>query len=128
MEQIYLGHSPGFDYKKELYEPIRESKLNSDYEVLLPYEKLDDPVESKEAIKNCKAMIAEVSYPSTGLGIEIGWADFYNKQIIFIYKKGCKVSRSLKVISSNFIEYESTGELLDELEKLLDSIFHSQNI
>lgn len=65
-------------------------------------------------------MIAEVSLPSTGLGIELGWADTFNKPIVCIYKTGSEFSNSLKAISNTFIEYSNTDDLIDRLAKLLE--------
>ena len=124
MEKIYVVHSSSFDFKQELYVPIRNSKLNTLYEVLLPHENSREPFNSKEEIKNCKVMIAEVSYPSTGLGIELGWADLYEIPIIFTYKEGSKLSSSLKVVSSNFIEYASVEKLFFDIEKVMENILN----
>lgn len=119
MEKIYIGHSSDFDYKKELYNPIRNSKLNSIYKIILPHENSTEPFNSKEDLKYCKLMIAEVSFPSTGLGIELAWANSYNVPILFIHKKGHKISSSLKVVSSDFIEYESSNDLLIKITEYI---------
>jgi hypothetical protein len=38
MKKIYFAHSSGFDFKKDLYLPIRNSKLNSQYNFIFPHE------------------------------------------------------------------------------------------
>ena len=115
--KIYVGHSSEFNYTEELYKPLRESQLNLKHEIILPHEDSSEPFNSKKFLQTCNLMIAEVSFPSTGLGIELGWADFFNVPIMFIYKKDSKISSSLKVISKEFIEYNSKEELINKLEK-----------
>ena len=83
---ICIGHSNSFNYKDELYIPIRKSELNDIYKIVLPHEKREGPYNSKEILKNCNLFVAEVSYPSTGLGIEIGWASMLEVPIICIKK------------------------------------------
>ena len=78
---------------------------------------------SKEIIKDSDLFIAEVSFPSTGLGIELGWADSFHKPIICIYSKGSQPSASLKTISRNFIEYLDKTDMIDKLDKAISAIF-----
>ena len=37
---------------------------------------------SKEVIRTSDLVIADISYPSTGVGIELGWADCFNIRVI----------------------------------------------
>lgn len=121
--KIYIAHSRSFDFKKELYEPIRQSSLNNEHTFVLPHETSDDPFNSKDYLKNeVDLMIAEVSKPATGLGIELGWADSCKVPIICIYRKGSKVSGSLKVVSKNFVEYSNSKELISGIEQMLNQI------
>lgn len=120
--KIYVGHSKGFNYQKDLYKPIRNSHLNTEHEIVFPHEKSDKPFNSKDFLKTCDVMIAEVSYSATGLGIELGWANVYKIPIICVYKKGASISGSLKVITDNFIEYSSTKNLINNLIKSLESL------
>ncbi len=121
--RVYLGHSKNFAFEKELYEPIRNSRLNNKHTIVLPHEKSDKPFNSKEFLKNCDLMIAEVSYPATGLGIELGWADIYGIPIICIYKKNTKPSGSLKVITDKFLEYSNSEELIVKIEEIIKQNF-----
>ncbi len=117
--KIYFGHSKSFDYKEDLYRPIRESVLNSEHEILFPHE-TDKFFNSKERIKNSDLMIAEVTYPATGLGIELGWAEMLGMPVLCVSKKGSKISGSLKVVTKYFIEYESSEDLIKNIEKFLE--------
>lgn len=123
MKKIYFAHSTGFDYKNELYKPIRESTLNKEYYFLLPHEKSDAPFNSKEFFKNeANLIIAEISYPSTGMGIELGWADSLGLPIIEIAKKNTKYSSSPTVIAKEVIEYENSKDLIEKLTIVLKNI------
>jgi hypothetical protein len=116
--KIYFGHSKDFDFKNELYKPIRESVLNGEHEILFPHE-TDEFFNSKNRIKNSDLMIAEVSYPATGLGIELGWAEMLKTPVLCVYKKGYKISGSLKVVTKDFIEYESAEDLAEKITKFI---------
>lgn len=118
--KIYVSHSKKFDYKNELYRPLRQSKLNSDQEIVLPHEASDKPYSSKDFFKTCHVVIAEVSYPATGLGIELGWADAFGVPIVAVYKKGFRLSSSVKVLTDKILEYGSDQELVDGIAGLLD--------
>lgn len=114
--KIYFGHSKGFDYKNELYKPIRENALNQLHEIIFPHE-TNKFINSKDIIKNCDLIIAEVTYPATGLGIELGWAEIFNKPVVCFYKKGSKLSGSLKAVTHNFIDYSDSKDLVKKLEE-----------
>ncbi len=117
--KIYFCHSTAFDYVDELYKPIRKSQLNKKHQIIFPHEKVKDPFNSLELIPTCDLLIAEVTYPSTGLGIELGWANKEKKKIICVYKKGSNVSQSLKAVSNDFIEYSNIQNLIEFLTKKL---------
>jgi hypothetical protein len=112
--KIYFCHSKNFDFKNELYSPIRSSLLNKKHEIIFPHE-TDKFINSKEIIKGCDLVIAEVSFQSTAMGIELGWANIMGKKIICVYKKGSKISQSLKTVSSVFLEYKNFKDLIDKL-------------
>lgn len=118
MENIYVGHCKDFDYDK-LSASLNKSKLGKCFNITLPHVDSGEPFNSKEFLKTCKYMIAEVSTPSTGLGIELGWANLYGVNIICIYLTGSKVSNSLKVITNHIIEYETEEDLINKLENCI---------
>lgn len=113
--KIYVTHSTAYDFNKELYEPIRRSTLNNLHEIALPHEKSEELFDTKKYLTNCNLVIAEVSYPSTGQGIELGWADAKKVPIICFYKKGTKPSGSIKAVSSKIFEYTDKKELIKKI-------------
>ncbi|HUD44891.1 MAG TPA: hypothetical protein VMR41_05080 [Patescibacteria group bacterium] len=118
---IYFSHSKSFDYKKELYEPLRNSELAKHHCFIFPHDESDNPYGTKELFqsKNCDLVVAEVSFPATGQGIELGWAEMLQIPIVCLYKKDAKVASSLRIISSKFIEYKDSESMIEDLTKLL---------
>lgn len=120
MERIYIAHSKKINYKDELYKVIRESKELKNYNILLPHEFRDDSSNAREFYSNLDLFIAEVSMTGTGLGIELGWVFDDNVPVYFIYKKGTKVSGSLKCISDKFYEYSDSKSLVKVLLEIIN--------
>lgn len=119
--KIYVCHSRDFDYKKELYAPIRNSELNIQHEFIFPHEKEDTSFNSKELLmsKTCDLVIAEVSYPATGQGIELGWANMLGIPIVCIYKDGTTPARSLSAVSSKLLMYTSIENMIEDISGVL---------
>jgi len=117
--KIYFAHSSAFDFRKELYDPLRASALNKAHKIILPHEESDVPGNTRALIKTLDVFFAEVSYPSTGLGIEIGWAADTFLPIVCVYKKGSKPSSSLRAVTEFFIEYETPADLVARVENFL---------
>lgn len=113
--KIYVAHSSGFDFRNKLYDPIRKSQLNKDHQITLPHQKSAKTQNSFRVIQKSDLVIAEVSYPSTGLGIELGWANILKVPTVGIYKKGAKVSSSLQIIIQEFIEYSAPDQMIKKL-------------
>lgn len=107
--KIYVCHSSSFDYKTELYEPLMR-ELSTTHEIILPHE-LETGLNSKDIIKTCDVVLAEVSFPSTGQGIELGWADAAGVPIICIHKSDAKPSQALHHIAGSFNSYTNSNNL-----------------
>lgn len=116
--KIYLAHSGNFDYQTELYKPLKQSLANK-YDIFFPHDTKNMGTKSKDIIASSDILLAEVSYPSTGQGIELGWADTSNVPILCFYHSGAKISSSLKFICNSFLEYSSTEEMIRKLEEQL---------
>jgi len=119
--KIFVPHSSNFDFRNQLYIPLRNSVLNELHTIILPQEKGKEQI-TKDVIKDCNLIIAEVSYPSTGQGIELGWATMFNIPIICVYKMGCKYSSSLTFITNRFIPYKDSKDLVSKLTNELENI------
>jgi len=123
MKTIYVSHSKGIDFRRELYTPLRESALNDQYRIVLPHEHSDALFSSKKFFQNeCDIIVVEASHPKLGVGIEVGWADAYDVPIITLIKKGAKLSSSLKPMSKKTIVYDSLEEMISKLGEALQKI------
>ena len=116
--KIFVSHSTNYDFENELYAPIRESDLNSRNEIILPHENGQD-VLTKDIVRNCDLVVAEVSHPSTGQGLELGWADMFKVPIVCMHKEGSEPSRSLHKITHDFITYKDKDDMTARLSKYI---------
>lgn len=119
--KIIITHSSGYNFKDELYRPIRTSLLNSQHTFFLPQEKEREKI-TKEMIQNADLVFAEVSYPSTGQGIELGWANIFDTPIVCFYKTGMKTSSAIKFITNDSIEYVDEKDLVEKLGDFLKTL------
>lgn len=118
--KIFVTHASSFGFENELYSPLRNSYLAQENHFIFPEEGKHKM--TRDIIQECDVILAEVSYPSTGSGIEIGWANLLGKPIIGIHKSGSKISTSLEYVAQAMISYENIQELPEliaqELKKL----------
>ncbi|MBT7903076.1 hypothetical protein HN587_04365 [Candidatus Woesearchaeota archaeon] len=125
--KIYVSHSraKGYDFKTELYEPLRSSSLNDLHEIILPHETSDNAFPTKELFESgIDLVIAEVSHNKCGQGIELTWADeTFKIPVLCFYKKGHKYSGSLHALGiEKFIEYENKTDLIHQIEIAMSDI------
>ncbi|HEY1085656.1 MAG TPA: hypothetical protein VGE34_02930 [Candidatus Saccharimonadales bacterium] len=118
--KIYLAHASGYDYESELYEPLRKT-IAKEHDVFFPHDEQNAGKVSKEIIASSDFVIAEVSRPSTGQGIELGWADDYEIPVLCVYRSGSTPSSTLRVISDMIVEYKSAEELPEVVANQLKS-------
>lgn len=94
--------------------------------VLGPIEGHSGPVNIFErdrlGAESSDAILADVSEPSTGVGMEIMAAFKANKKVIIVAKKGSNVSRMLlQMERKEMVEFEDDKELYTKLVELLGS-------
>lgn len=121
--KIYIAHSRNFDYEKELYEPLRKSSMSQKHEFVFPHEH-GDQMNSKDALMSAKLVIAEVSHPSTGLGIELGWANANEIPIVAVYRSGSQPAPALGYLGGDIIEYEDENDLIAKLGEKVSYYAH----
>jgi hypothetical protein len=117
---IQIWHTRNSHFHQELYEPIKNASFFHEHTFIFPHDGVD--WSSKETLKNIDLFIAEVSTPATGLWIELGFASAYGKKILCIYKKWSKISASLKLITENFIEYDSSVDMIEKVGAFFKNI------
>lgn len=123
--KIYIGHSRGFDYEQELYLPLRNSDKLAQYNIILPHENNNSGANPREFYNNIDLFIAEVSYPATGLGIELGWASDAKVPIVAISQAQAQVSGSIKAVTSEFHTYKDDHELTELIQNIIQK--HQDN-
>ena len=119
---IYISHSSGYDYENEIYKPIKKSELATVHHFFLPHEPENIDVDAKDELKQTDVLVAEVSLPSTGQGIELGQANVAGVPIICFFKAGSKPSGSLRFVTDKIIEYTDIHDLLAKLRIQLDQL------
>jgi len=80
-------------------------------------------------VENCKLVIAEVSSPSIGAGVEIGVALKAGKPVVCLVKNGTIVSSFITGPAQaglvHLIRYENEEDALSQLKYLLETKFKS---
>jgi hypothetical protein len=118
--RVCVAHSKDFDFRTELYGPIRESRLNGVHDFVLPHEHSEELFSSKGFFRDeCDAIVVEATFPKIGIGIEVGWADAYDVPIIAMHRKGTKLSGSLRPMCREVIGYDGPQEMISKLEGAL---------
>lgn len=120
--KIYVGHSKSLAFKKDLYPVFHELGKELGHTFILPHENSDKAYPSKTILPTCDLMIADVSLPALGLGIEIGWANMMEVPIVFIHQKENEFSKSIQEVSTTILSYESPVELRQIVKELLSSM------
>lgn len=116
--RIYIGHSKQWDYERELYEPILQSDLAKDNEIIFPHMNKKE-FNTDLTIANSDLFIAEVSRPSLGLGIEIGRAESIGKKILCMYQKEYECPNCLKYVKVDIVEYKNKDDMIGKIERYI---------
>lgn len=119
--KIFVAHASNFAFKEKLYAPIRASDLNSKHDFWLPQETEEDWV-TLDFMRTCDALIVDVSIPSMGAGIEMGWANALGIPILGIYEKGSRPSASAEFTTKMYREYSNAEEMLAIAGEFLSSL------
>ena len=117
--KIYISHSSKYDYINKIYNTIKKSYLKKRNTFFFPHDDNNKVINTKDVISKYDLIIAEVSLPATGQGIELGWADYAKTPILCIYKKGVQISSSLKFITNDFIEYENDIDMINKIDNYI---------
>ncbi|CAN5163861.1 hypothetical protein BH11PAT1_BH11PAT1_7470 [soil metagenome] len=118
---IYISHSRSFDFQQELYDVLMQSELWGMHTFVLPHEDSESPFPVKDFLESeeCEVVVAEVSYQSTGQGIELGWAEMLHIPIICISKNNAKISQSLYTVTNKFVSYMDSHDMVEKIKKSL---------
>ena len=117
--KIYIAHSKTINYLDELYNPIKKTDFYKEHEVIFPHEKSTSSNNSRDFYKSIDLVIAECSHRATGLGIELGWLYDDNKKIYCLYKKGNKISNSIRAVTNKIYEYNDIEDMINIIIKIV---------
>lgn len=73
-------------------------------------------------INESDLLIAELSYKSIGIGLEVGYAKAKGKKIIYIHKAGTELSTTVDGISDIRIKYKNIADLLTQLKEIINTL------
>ena len=118
--KIIVTHASSFDFEKELYVPLKKAVEGTGHEFIFPHVWHEQKKSTKEFLKDASLVIGEVSHPSTGQGIELGWADTLNIPILFLRRQGAKSSSALKYLRGEYIDYTDSNDLVNKLKGYLE--------
>ena len=117
--RIYVAHATNYDYVNELYKPIRDCDDLKRYDVVLPHEE-KNYIHTRDYYNSFSLAICEVSYPSVGLGIELGFLYDSNIPIYCFYKKDSNYSKSIMAVTKNIIEYTDSNDLVNKIKETIE--------
>lgn len=118
--KIVLTHSSDLSWKEEMYDALKGSSFGTQHEIFFPQEGGAVERITADVIRGSAMVLAEVSLPSTGEGIELGWANAFNVPVICFYKKGSHISKSLQYITDTFIEYSTMEDMIGKIAQQLN--------
>lgn len=114
--KILVAHASNYDYRTELYEPLKQSALAQEHTFVFPHDEENAEIETNSVIPEAGLLIAEVSHPSTGAGIEIGLAQAAGVPTIFLCRAGTAPSSALKFIKGTLVEYTDATDLVAKVQ------------
>ena len=117
--KIFVSHPSQYDYISKIYEPIKKSSLYENNEFVFPHDG-NEVLNTKEIIEKSDLIIAEVSLPSTGQGIELAWADFAKVPVLCIHEKNSQISSALKFITNDIIEYDNANDMINKIANFVE--------
>ena len=105
--------------ERPVLETVKEALEGLGHEVRIA-KPLEDPNQifeiDMDALNHTDLLVAEVSVPSHGVGVEIAASWFLKFPCICMHKKGAKVSRFVRGFpNAKFLEYETTGDIRTKL-------------
>lgn len=132
MGKIFLAAPFTFNFESGFLDDVEELLINLGHSVTVPHDFARDDVtdeELREKVKNDLYMVessdillAEVTNPSHGVGMEILHANKLGKRIILLTRSGTKISSMVRVHGHEIIEYSNFEDLKQKLGNCLQPI------
>lgn len=91
------------------------------YQVVFPSNDNDTLAHTFSQVAAADLVITEVSSPSTGSGIELGWASALKKPIIAFHQGGAVPTQALQHITDKIFVYVTEAHILEALDQALEA-------
>jgi hypothetical protein len=121
--KIFVAHPSNSQFEEELYTPLKNCALTQTHTFFFPHDFGFDKV-TRNIVEENDLVVAEVSLPSTGQGIEIGWATAKGIPVVCFYKKGSTPSGALPFVTKDILEYSDTDDMIAKLTGYLNTLSH----
>lgn len=109
-----LQHTPTFFNAIQTFQ-----KEHPDVEINFPHQQAEEVQLTKDSIAVSDLILVEVSIPSTGSGIELGWANAEGKKIIAFHQGGAAPSPAIKFVTEKLHVYVTEEHILEVLNGLV---------
>jgi len=92
-----------------------------EFDMILPHEDSEELFDIRSAIETSQIdfVIADITYPSTGQGVELTWINAAGIPIECLYLEGSQVSHTLKLLTNKFFDYETEEDMIDMMKVIL---------
>ena len=128
MKRIYFGTS--FSHRKE-YESLYQKMISyfnkygiEVYSFVFEYK---GSTENKVMLKNAlnemdksDLIVADASYASLGVGMEVGYFKGKGKKVVFLHRKSTFLDENMDGVSDHVVDYESDEDVLNWFENNKD--------
>lgn len=88
-------------------------------QIIFPHDSEEGVKLTRDAIDKSDLVLVEVSIPSTGSGIELGWANAAGKPIIAFHQGGSEPSPALKFATQAMYVYVTEDDITKVLRDLI---------
>jgi hypothetical protein len=115
--RIYFSHATNSSFAAPVAEVLRAALK---HEIIFPHQDSLAPLEIRPLFQAgvIDLVVAEVSCPSTGQGIELAWAAEANIPILCIYRNTTTPSRALEMIDARLMPYDACHEVVGFIDNL----------
>lgn len=116
----FVSHpSGGTQHTPTFFQAINEfAKQNTSIEFRFPGETKEEIQQTKDDIASADLVLVEVSIPSTGSGIEMGWANAAGVPIVAFHQGGSEHSPAVQFATRDIHVYVTEQHIIDVLQKL----------
>ena len=117
----FVSHpSGGMQHTPTFFNAISTFSAEQDsIELVYPHNEEGDVQLTKDSISSCDLVIVEVSIPSTGSGIELGWANASGKPILAFHQGGSEPSPAIKFVTQDLKVYVTEEHIIEALRGMV---------